>query len=148
MSSRVSVSKTDPRPGILDHLSDGMSLVLAVPILALIPILLDALLWLVPTLSGQSLSRWAGTELQFSSSSVLDQFGGWLTRQGDWDITRGLALLLPSVIDGVSTDKMYAPLNMDLISPGTILAATAITVSVLIGALLFVAFETWLATSV
>ena len=147
MSSRVSVSKTDPRPGILDHLSDGMSLVIALPFLALIPILLDALLWLVPTLSGKSLSRWAGAELQFSNSSVLDQFGTWLARHGDWDITRGLAVLLPSVIDGVSSDKLYAPFDVDSVSISTALAAFAITASILFGALLFVAFETWLATS-
>lgn len=147
MSSRASVSKPVSTPGILDHMSDGMSLVLALPFLALIPILLDVLLWLAPSVSGQSLSSWGGAEVQVSNSRVLDQFGSWLARLGDWDMARGLVILLPSVMDGVSTDKIYAPFTLGAFSTGTVVAALTFTLGLVLGVLLFVAFETRLAMS-
>lgn len=143
----MSVTNPAAKPGILDHLADGMSLVVAKPQIALIPIVLDVAFSLTPAVSGETVSTRAGQQLVGSGSSALNQLGSWLTRQEEWGIERALALFVPSVVDGITAEHLYRPFALEALLPGWVAGAILLALAVLLGALLFIAFETWLAVS-
>lgn len=147
MAHQYLATNATPKPGVLDALADGISHVLAKPALIAIPLLLDALLIFAPRVSGASLGQDLAARFAARDLLAFQQFGGWLARQGDWAIERGLAFLLPSVVDGIGAGDRYAPYTPDVLRPGGALGGILLLVSVLIGAMLFMGFETWIARS-
>ena len=131
MERTQSVAANRP-PGILEHLSDGMSLVLEAPHLMLIPVLLDLYLFLGLRISSGALTGRVGDWFLGRSGDSSHDVGAWIRDRGDWDISRLTALLTPSVIDGLPQDKIYQPFTrLDWNPSSLITAAVGILLAIL-----------------
>ncbi len=120
---------------------------LAVPRLMAIPILVDVYLLLGPRFSSVTvtnwLASWSGKQDGGSAADVAD----WFSRVGDWDLSRLMALLLPSVVDGLQSAQTYEPYSRGYFAPTTVVAIVAGAGFVLVGTALFVGFLVLLARS-
>src|SRR6185312_16164298 len=111
MLERTTISQPNRPPGILEHLSEGMSLVLALPQLVALPLLLDLYLILGARISPESMtSRLGGWFTGLNGANSTD-VGDWVRGLGDWDMSRLLAFLMPSVLDGIKQGAIYRPFD-------------------------------------
>src|SRR5688500_13350513 len=142
-----SITQTGKQPGLLDHLSEGMSLLLAVPRLMVVAILVDLSLLLGPRLSSVSvtdrLAGWSGKQEGGSAANVAD----WLSKVGDWDLSRLMALLIPSVVDGLPRADVFEPYDRGYFESSIVVAIVLGAIFILIGTALFVGFLVMLGQS-
>ena len=117
MLERTTISQPDRPPGILEHLSEGMSLVLAFPQLIAIPVLLDIYLLIGARISPGSMTTRLGDWLVGRNGANSVDAGEWVRGLGDWDMSRLLAFLMPSVMDGMKQDAIYRPFDRMAWSP-------------------------------
>ncbi len=147
MQRHSSLTDTQRKPGLLDHLSEGMSLVMSAPQLLLVPILVDLYLLLGPRISSvaftERLARWSQSQDGDSAIDVAD----WLARVGDWDVSRLMALLVPSVVDGLPQAVTFEPYGRGFVIPSTLAVILAGCCFAAIGTALFIGFLVWLARS-
>ena len=146
MVERTTVSQTNRPPGILEHLSDGMSHVLAYPQLVLVPVLLDLYLLFGARISAGSLTSRLGNWFAGRGGQNALDTGKWVRDLGDWDVSRLLALLMPSVLDGMGQDTYYRPFTRLDWSPSSLGVVGAGVGMVLIGSVIFTIYITMLAS--
>jgi hypothetical protein len=146
MVERTTVSQTNRPPGILEHLSDGMSHVLAYPQLVLVPVLLDLYLLFGARISAESLTTRLGNWFAGRNGQNALDVGTWFRDRGDWDVSRLLALLMPSVLDGMSQDKYYRPFDRVAWNPSSLGVVGAGIGMVMIGSVIFTVYLVMLAS--
>jgi hypothetical protein len=146
MVERTTVSQPNRPPGILEHVSDGMSDVLAYPQLVLIPVLLDLYLLFGARISAGSLTSRLGDWFAGRSGQNALDAGKWVRDLGDWDVSRLLALLMPSVLDGMGQDTYYRPFDRLAWSPSSLGVVAASIGMILIGSVIFTIYITMLAS--
>lgn len=145
MVERTTRTETNRPPGILEHLSDGMSLVLAFPYLVAIPVLLDLYLLLGVRISARSLTDRVGDWFIGRNGQTSIDAGEWIRDLGSWDSSRLLAVLTPSVLDGMPQDRLYRPFERVSWSPSSLVVLVASFVMALIGSAVFSTYLTMLA---
>ena len=143
---RIRTAESKRPPGILDHLSDGMSLVVEAPHLLIIPVLLDLYLLLGAKISASEITSRLGSWFGGRGGDGSHEVGRWITDQKDWDLTRAAALLTPSVIDGLPQDKIYQPFVRLTWSPAAVSGSLLVAVLILAGTLIFTAYVVMLAS--
>ena len=92
MLERTTISQPDRPPGILEHLSEGMSLVLAFPQLIAIPVLLDLYLLIGARISPAAMTTRLGDWLVGRNGAEFVDAGDWVRGLGDWDMSRLLRI--------------------------------------------------------
>ena len=145
MVERTTRTEANRPPGILEHLSDGMSLVLAFPYLVAIPVLVDLYLLLGVRISSESLTSRVGDWFVGRDSQGSIDTGEWIRDLGAWDSSRLLAVLTPSVLDGMSQEKLYRPFERLTWSPSSPVVLVASFIMLLIGSAIFIMYLTMLA---
>lgn len=145
MVEQTTRSESHRPPGILEHLSDGMSLVLAVPSLIALPILVDLYLLLGMRISSAALTSRLGNWFVNRNDQTSIDIGEWIRDLGSWDSARLLALLMPSVLDGMPQDQLYRPFERATWSPSSLVVGAVCCVVVLVGLAIFVTYLTMLA---
>jgi hypothetical protein len=147
MQRPSSITQTEKQPGLLDHLSAGMSILLAFPHLMLIPILIDLYLLLAPRISSvaitERLATWSRTQDGDSAADVAK----WFSQVGDWDVSRLIALLVPSVVDGLPPAATFEPYGRGHVAAPMLVTVLAGIGLILVGTGLFVGLLVWLAQS-
>jgi len=146
MLERTTISQPNRPPGILEHLSEGMSLVLAFPQLIAIPVLLDFYLLVGARISPQSMTNRLGDWFIGRDGANSTDVGDWVRALGDWDMSRLLAFLMPSVIDGMKQSAIDRPFDRVSWVPSMPAAIIAGIGLLLIGTLIFTAYLVLLAS--
>jgi len=144
MINRQVMPKADKQPNLLEHLSNGLSVVLAEPWLILPPVILDVLYLTVPSISAKPLAGKIADRADDRGGHAAT-FARWLDKQPAWDITRLPAQLNQSVVDGVGGSHVYRPFAEHSSAIGAWAVLPAALTSVVIGVIAFVAFALWLA---
>ena len=125
MLEQTTITQPDRPPGILEHLSEGMSLVLVFPQLVAIPILLDLYLLLGARISPDAMTSRLGNWFTGNNGANSADAGEWVRGLGDWDMSRLLAFLMPSVLDGIKQSAIYRPFDRVSWDPSMPLAIIA-----------------------
>ena len=146
MLERTTISQPDRPPGILEHLSEGMSLVLAFPQLIAIPVLLDIYLLIGARISPAAMTTRLGDWLVGRNGANSVDAGEWVRGLGDWDMSRLLAFLMPSVMDGMKQDAIYRPFDRMAWSPSLPTAIATSLGLLLVGSFIFTAYLVLLAS--
>jgi hypothetical protein len=143
---RTTRTESNRPPGILEHLSEGMSLVLEFPHLIMVPVLVDLYLLLGPQVSSESLTMRLGEWFIGRGGETSVDTGEWIRDLGSWDGSRLLALLMPSVPVGLPQDQLYRPFDRLTWSPASLVVVAAGAVMALIGFAIFITYLTMLAS--
>ena len=146
MLERTTISQPDRPPGILEHLSEGMSLVLAFPQLIAIPVLLDIYLLIGARISPDVMTTRLGNWLVGRNGANSVDAGEWVRGLGDWDMSRLLAFLMPSVMDGMKQEAIYRPFDRLAWSPSLPTAIVTGLGLLLIGSFIFTVYLVLLAS--
>ncbi len=146
MLERTTISQPDRPPGILEHLSEGMSLVLAFPQLIAIPVLLDIYLLIGARISPAAMTTRLGDWLVGRNGANSVDAGEWVRGLGDWDMSRLLAFLMPSVMDGMKQDAIYRPFDRMAWSPSLPNAIATSLGLLLVGSFIFTVYLVLLAS--
>jgi hypothetical protein len=146
MLERTTISQPDRPPGILEHLSEGMSLVLAFPQLIAIPLLLDIYLLIGARISPAAMTTRLGDWLVGRNGANSVDAGEWVRGLGNWDMSRLLAFLMPSVMDGMKQDAIYRPFDRIAWLPSLPTAIATSLGLLLVGSFIFTAYLVLLAT--
>ena len=146
MLERTTISQPDRPPGILEHLSEGMSLVLAFPQLIAIPVLLDIYLLIGARISPDAMTTRLGNWLVGRNGANSVDAGEWIRGLGDWDMSRLLAFLMPSVMDGMKQEAIYRPFDRIAWSPPLPIAIVTGLGLLLIGSFIFTVYLVLLAS--
>ncbi|HYP62023.1 MAG TPA: hypothetical protein VEQ36_16470 [Thermomicrobiales bacterium] len=146
MLERTTISQPDRPPGILEHLSEGMSLVLAFPQLIAIPVLLDIYLLIGARISPAAMTTRLGDWLVGRNGANSVDAGEWVRGLGDWDMSRLLAFLMPSVMDGMKQDAIYRPFDRMAWSPSLPTAIATSLGLLLVGSFIFTVYLVLLAS--
>lgn len=146
MLERTTISQPDRPPGILEHLSEGMSLVLAFPQLIAIPVLLDIYLLIGARIAPTAMTTRLGDWLVGRNGANSVDAGEWVRGLGNWDMSRLLAFLMPSVMDGMKQDAIYRPFDRIAWSPSLPAAIATSLGLLLVGSFVFTAYLVLLAT--
>jgi hypothetical protein len=123
-----------------------MSHVLAYPQLVLVPVLLDLYLLVGARISAEALTARLGNWFSGHNGQNALDAGEWIRKLGDWDVSRLLALLMPSVLDGMGQDTYYRPFDRLAWAPSSLGVAGAAMGMVLVGSVLFTLYITMLAS--
>ena len=146
MLERTTITQPNRPPGILEHLSEGMSLVLAFPQLIAIPVLLDFYLLVGARISPESMTNRLGNWFIGRSGANSTDAGEWVRGLGDWDMSRLLAFLMPSVIDGMKQSAIERPFDRVSWEPAMPLAIITAIALLLVGSFIFTAYLVLLAS--
>ena len=146
MVERTTTTESIRPPGILEHLSDGMSLVLDFPRLLVLPILIDLYLLLGLRISSESLTTRLGEWFIGRGGQASVDTGEWIKDLGGWDASRLTAVLMPSVIDGAEQDGLFRPFDRLAWEPTSLAVLVVAVALALVGTGLFTTFMTMLAT--
>src|SRR6476659_2902465 len=146
MLERTTISQPDRPPGILEHLSEGMSFVLAFPQLIAIPVLLDIYLLIGARISPAAMTTRLGDWLVGRNGANSVDAGEWVRGLGDWDMSRLLAFLMPSDMDGMKQDAIYRPFDRMAWSPSLPTAIATSLGLLLVGSFIFTAYLVLLAS--
>jgi hypothetical protein len=122
-----------------------MSLVLTFPYLVAIPIVVDLYLLLGARISSASLTGRVGQWFIDRGGQTSVDTGKWVQDLGSWDGSRLLALLMPSVLDGMPQDQLYRPFERVTWSPPSMIVVVVGCAMALIGSAIFIAYLTLLA---
>lgn len=141
------ISRAEKQPGVLYHLSEGMSLLISLPQLILIPVLLDLYLLMGPRISSMSITQRLSDRIRIQDGSFAAEAASWLGRAGDWDLSRLMALLLPSVVDGLPEAASYEPYARGYGTASLLVLIAAGVCFFVIGTALFTGFMITLARS-
>jgi hypothetical protein len=146
MLERTTISQPNRPPGILEHLSEGMSLALALPQLVALPLLLDLYLLLGARISPESMTSRLGGWFTGRNGANSTDVGEWVRGLGDWDMSRLLAFLMPSVLDGIKQGAIYRPFDRVSWDPPMPLAIIVGIGLLLVGSFIFTAYLVLLAS--
>jgi hypothetical protein len=146
MLEQTTISQPDRPPGILEHLSEGMSLVLAFPKLVAVPVLLDLYLLLGARISPDAMTSRIGNWFTGRNGANSADAGEWVRGLGDWDMSRLLAFLMPSVLDGIKQSAIYRPFDRVSWDPSMPLAIISAIGLLMIGSFIFTGYLVLLAT--
>lgn len=122
-------------PGVIDAIADGLSIVLARPLLMTVPLLVDLYLWLGWKVSidrlTSAVARWLVDQHVRDSDAMVD----WLHRTGRSDVTKLLpSLFVPSFLTDASRRDLYTLGKKPSVAPPEWFDA-ALVVLLLVGAL-------------
>ncbi len=118
-SSNRANRTSEPVPGVIETIADGLSLALSFPIILLVPVLLDAAFWSGVSVSPDPLlARWP--DLRDAAARL-----GW-----EADLLPVVALGLPSLLSSVNRDDVVASWSPTVLTPGS----WQLTVASLLGA--------------
>lgn len=107
MERRGTAKAVPNAPGIFDTIALGMSVVLAQPLLLLVPVVVDAYLWLGARLSPRALTDALGRWLERTGGEDGRQLGDRLRDLGESsDMTGLLSLFVPSVLSWVDRSEI------------------------------------------
>lgn len=119
-------------PGVIDAIADGLSVVLARPLLMTVPLLLDLYLWLgwkvtIERLTA-SIQRWLADTNVRDAPSTIDQ----LERIGRADVMKLLpSVFVPSLLTDADRAKIYTVGGKPVVSPPAWLDAAMLPVVIL-----------------
>ena len=146
MLERTTISQPNRPPGILEHLSEGMSLVLALPQLVALPLLLDLYLLLGARISPESMTSRLGNWFVGRNDANATDAGKWVSGLADWDMSRLLAFLMPSVLDGIKQSAIFRPFDRVSWEPTMPMAIIGGIGLLLVGSFIFTAYLVLLAS--
>ncbi len=107
MQTRAVTKRQPDVPGVIDTISDGLTMALAYPLLMTLPLLLDAYFWLgwrlTPAPLISPIRRWIDANNGQDADSTLDA----LERLGRSDMTTLTTQFVPALLPGVKRDDVY-----------------------------------------
>ncbi|HET8524325.1 MAG TPA: hypothetical protein VFL82_13905 [Thermomicrobiales bacterium] len=103
----VMSSKHPGPPGIIDTIADGLSVALAHPLLMLIPMLVDLYYWLGWKVVPAALTDRLAQVVRNANLADAQQYLDALKEMGGWDLTVLIALFVPSMLGGLSTNHLF-----------------------------------------
>jgi len=146
VNKEETATKADPPSSVTQLIADGANIVLARPLLVLIPLLVDLHFLLGWRITLRPVMERLGADVHSSDRFGSERAGDFLTHLGTVDIAGMVAMLVPSFLAGIDREGLYAPVSHGSVAIdawafglGAVVAMIVITVGV------FALFGLWLA---
>jgi hypothetical protein len=141
-----SASKAIHLSSVTQLIADGVNIVLARPLLVLIPFLLDLQYLLGWRVTLQPVMDRLAADAHASDRSGSEGVGDFLEHLGSLDIAGMVATLVPSFLGGIDRDGLYAPVSHDAVAiDNAAFAAGVVVAMIVIAAGVYAFFGLWLA---
>ncbi len=138
----------EQRPRVIDLIAEGLSLVVARPWLLLLPLLLDAVIWLGVKIEPSALMNWLVDLVDDASLADTEDIVSTLTDLGDSNMTQLAALFVPSMLTGSGDADIYRFADQRIWTPGAGAVVLVAFGLVMLGSLLAMAYTVPIANAI
>jgi len=147
MIDRKAATEAPEQPGILELIATGMSHILVVPWLLLVPILLEGWFLFAPGVNSTRLTHSLGSWFDGRNNANAADVARWFNERGGWDVSGLVGFPMASVIDALGSGDHYAPIDRTMFHPSATIVLICAVGFMLLGLFMLALFEVLLAHS-